>query len=271
MKFQNAPIYRFLLSTLLTVLIGCGTLPNGRGWGQDATLTPGWKRLGEAAMSAALSPETWGPAVAGLLLQVDHMDERLSDWASDNTPLFGSQEDADQWGSYLRDGAGAAYFFTLFATPSGDDIKDWSICKLQGLGVGAAAWGLTAGTTDVLKGETNRTRPDGSDDRSFPSGHASTAGALTTLARRNIQSLSLSPGGETAINVGLVGIAAGTGWARVEAGEHFPSDVLVGYALGHFFSAFVHDAFMGLDRQKGFFFTVEPSKRGAVIGLHWSY
>jgi hypothetical protein len=29
-------------------------------------------------------------------------------------------------------------------------------------------------------------------------------------------------------------LAAITGWARVEAGMHFPSDVLAGWALGHF-------------------------------------
>jgi len=250
-------------------LIGCGTLPNGGGWGRDATLTPGWNKLGNAAWNAAFSFETYAPALTALFLQVDHMDQRLSDWASDKTPLFASQDDADRWSSYLRNSAAAAYFVTSFATPSGEDPKEWSISKIKGISVGMTALGLTVGATDLLKEGTGRTRPDASDDRSLPSGHASAGGALTTLARRNVRTLSLSPTAETIANFGLVGIAAGTAWARVEAGEHYPSDVLVGYALGHFFSAFVEDAFLGLDRKEGPFFIVAPSKNGIVLTLNW--
>ena len=35
--------------------------------------------------------------------------------------------------------------------------------------------------------------------------------------------------------------------ARVEAEKHYPIDVLVGAALGHFLSAVIHDSMMGLD------------------------
>ena len=68
-----------------------------------------------------------------------------------------------------------------------------------------------------------------------------------------------------------MGIAAGTAWARIEAGEHYPSDVLVGYALGHFFSAFIQDAFLGLDTKEGPFITVTPSKKGIALGLYGTY
>jgi hypothetical protein len=266
----------FLIVTLafvlaLTMLNGCGTLPNSRGWGQDATLTPGWKRVGAAALNAALSPETWAPIAGALALQIDGMDGRLSDWASKETPVFGSRKDADRWGSYLRDASGAAYVVTALATPSGDDAGDWSVSKMKGLAVGAGAWGATVGSTTILKSSTGRTRPDGSDDRSLPSGHASTAGSFTTLARRNVDSLSWSSPGEISANVGLVGLAAGTAWSRVEAKEHYPSDVLVGYALGHFFSAFIQDAFLGLDMKAGPFFTLGPSKDGVMLGLHWAF
>ena len=42
-------------------------------------------------------------------------------------------------------------------------------------------------------------------------------------------------------------IAAGTAWARVEGGVHYPSDVLFGAALGNFVAVFVHDAFLPAD------------------------
>jgi len=255
----------------LAMLNGCGTLPNGRGWGQDATFTPGWNRVGKAAVKAALSYETWVPLAGALVLQIDDLDERLSDWATDETPVFGNREDADRWSSYLRDASAAAYLATALATPSGDEPGEWAVSKAKGLAVGLAAWGATAGSTTVLKKTTDRTRPNGEDDRSLPSGHASTAGSFTTLARRNVNSLSWSSWGKTSANVGLLGLAAGTAWARVESEEHYPSDVLVGYALGHFFSSFIQDAFLGLDMKSGPFFSVEPSRNGVMVGVHWAF
>jgi len=49
------------------------------------------------------------------------------------------------------------------------------------------------------------------------------------------------------MEIGFGVIAAGTAWARVEGGVHYPSDVLAGMALGHFVAAFINDAFMGLN------------------------
>jgi membrane-associated phospholipid phosphatase len=231
-------------------LAGCGTLPSGRGWGQDATLFPGWQRLGKAARHAAFSPETWAPATAALVLQIDDWDEDISEWAVDNTPIFGSPEDAEDASDYLRDATGVIYFLAALATPSGEEPKAWSVAKLKGLTVGVTAVLLTDGTTELLKNATDRKRPDGSDDESFPSGHTSSASAFTTLANRNLQSLSLSKTNRTLLRIGFTTLAAGTGWARVEAGRHYLSDVLVGYALGHFISSFFNDAFLAWSRMR---------------------
>jgi hypothetical protein len=43
------------------------------------------------------------------------------------------------------------------------------------------------------------------------------------------------------------GFGYATAWARIEAGAHYPTDVLAGAALGNFVSLFVHDAFLGGD------------------------
>jgi hypothetical protein len=37
----------------------------------------------------------------------------------------------------------------------------------------------------------------------------------------------------------------------MEEGRHYPSDVLVGYALGHFLSSSFNDAFLGLKQNEG--------------------
>jgi membrane-associated phospholipid phosphatase len=262
-----------LLAVLLGtgLLAGCGTLPNGHGWGQDATLFPGWQRFGKAARDAAFSPETWAPAAAALVLQIDDWDKEISEWAVDNTPIFGSPEDAEDASDYLRDATGVTYFLTALATPSGEDPKSWSVAKLKGLTVGVTAVLLTDGTTELLKEATDRTRPDRSDDESLPSGHTSSASAFATLANCNLQSLPLSNTNRTLLRIGFTSLAAATGWARVEAGRHFPSDVLAGYALGHFISAFFNDAFLGLDQNDGPQISIEPSKDRIILGIRFAY
>jgi membrane-associated phospholipid phosphatase len=73
------------------------------------------------------------------------------------------------------------------------------------------------------------------------------------------------------LQIGNLLLATGVGWSRVEAGKHFPSDVLAGAALGHFLSAFIHDAFMGLPRDNRLSFDVLPSKHGVIIGLSFAF
>jgi len=67
------------------------------------------------------------------------------------------------------------------------------------------------------------------------------------------------------IDAGLTALTLGTGWARVEAGFHYPSDVLVGMALGDFNGAFFNDAFMGLPQPTRLAFAVEPVHAGALL------
>jgi len=255
----------------LMILQGCGTLSNGQKWGQNATLTPGWDRVKTSAVNAALSPETWGPVAGALALQVGHMDRRISNWASDKNPVFGSQDNAGKWSDYLRDASGAVYFVTVLATPSGDDTSDWLTSKAKGLAIGLAASEITGGGTSLLKKVAGRTRPDGSNDASFPSGHASGSAVFTTLSRRNLEFIPISQGSRLAADIGIAGLSVGTAWARVEAKKHYPSDVLIGYSLGHFVSAFINDAFLGVDNKRAPLITMEPSRKGLYLGLNWTF
>jgi len=272
-SYNKSSISIILFLSLSSLLIGqgCGTLSNSQKWGQDVTLAPGWDRIKESAVNAALSPETWGPVVGAMVLQIDDMDKRISDWASVNNPVFGSQQNAGNWSNYLDNTSGAIYFTTVMATPSGDDTSNWMAAKAKGLAIGVAASEITGGSTALLKRSTKRTRPNGANTKSLPSGHASGTAVFTTLARRNLDSIDLSPESRLFADIGIIGIAAGTCWARVEAKAHYPSDVLAGYALGHFFSAFINDAFLGLDNKKVPQLTMEPSRKGVWIGLNWAF
>lgn len=263
---------RFFLLIAIPVLVSaCSTLPNGRGWGEDVTISPGWERFSQAVKKAALEPETWIPVAGAAILQIDDMDHRLSDWASDHTPLFGSQKDAKDASDLLLNLSEVSYVVTALATPGGKDKTKWAYSKAKGLAVGGASLLVTQHITDLTKDLTERTRPDNSSDRSFPSAHSSNASAAVTLATRNLDSLELTPRTKTLIHMGFKTLAVGTAWARVEGKRHYPSDVLVGYALGHFMSAVFNDTLMGLDHKDNMMLSIEPSRKGLALGLHWFF
>lgn len=81
----------------------------------------------------------------------------------------------------------------------------------------------TYGITAALKYSTGRTRPDGSDGLSFPSAHS--AGASCAAA------VIWTQYGRSA-GIPAAAVALYTCLSRVNMGKHFPSDVVMGAAIG---------------------------------------
>ena len=134
------PKLRTSVLLLLTIIAsGCSTLPNGRLWGGDATLTPGWERVRESALNAGRDPWVWAPLMGSALIQIDDWDNRVSDWAREHTPVFGSTHSAEDWSDHLRDASMLAHYATVAATPSGDDPSEWIMSKARGTLVSMAA------------------------------------------------------------------------------------------------------------------------------------
>jgi membrane-associated phospholipid phosphatase len=246
-------------------------MANNRGWGQDATLAPGWERVGQAAWNAAASPITWGPAAAAFAFQTGRADRNLQKWAAEKTPVFGSRERADRMSYDLRDAAGVIWVASGMATPGGDRAGDWTVNKVRGLGMQTGAGIVTRGAVGALKSGTDRTRPNGVDQDGFPSAHATGSALYSTFASRNLETMRLPGMATAASDVSLGVLTAATAWARVEANQHFPSDVLAGIALGHFFGAFVSDAFMGLDEPGKGVVLFEPLREGAAVMVRFGF
>lgn len=239
---------------LLVVSLGaCATSPEGSYWGADATVAPGWDRIGHAALTAAKDPFTWIPAVGAAALQIGHLDDKIADWANQKTPVFGSRKTASDVSDWARATSVVLYVGTGLGAPAPSD--DWVLTKAKGFAVGAAAIATTAGLTEATKEITRRDRPTGQNKDSFPSGHVSSATVSARLTYETIRHYDLSPGARIATDVGLVGLTLTTGWARVEAGEHRPADVLAGAALGNFIAVLATEAFL-------------RPRFGASVGLH---
>ena len=115
------------------------------------------------------------------------------------------------------------------STIGGGALGLWSVGVpvLTGDGKGALQAGLSVGAAYAvstgLKEIFPETRPDGSDTRSFPSGHTAAAfGAATSIWERR-------GAGE---GIPAVALAAFVGVARVKADKHHWYDVVAGAAVG---------------------------------------
>lgn len=261
-----------LVPTICAVLCAsCGTTRSGARWGDGATLRPGGDRILRAARDAALDPWTWVPAAGGLAFAVGSWDDEVSEWARREKPVFGDQDGALDAADDLRTVARYAWIASMIATPGGDEAGPWARSKAGGVAVEWAATFATKSVTSGLKSIIDRTPPDGSDREGFPSGHVTDAFASAALARRNLESIEMHPAVRGSLHVGLAGVAAGTAWARVEAGHHRPSDVLGSAAIGNFVARFVHDAFLGLPDGVQLTGSFDPGGESWSLGLAFSF
>jgi membrane-associated phospholipid phosphatase len=252
------------LALLLLVLTGCAG-PRESYWGADATATPGWNRVGRAALTAATDPLTWAPAALAAGVQIGGADDDIAEWANEETPLFGSRATADDASDWLRVGSYAAYGAAGLLAPAPED--EWLATKAKGFAVGGGAILATWGATEGLKAASGRERPLGSADDSFPSNHASVTSVSARLTSETLRYYELPPAARVGSDVGLAGLALATGWARVEAGKHHPADVLAGMALGNFLAVFASEAFLAPATAERLQLGVTPHGDGMLLQL----
>jgi membrane-associated phospholipid phosphatase len=80
------------------------------------------------------------------------------------------------------------------------------------------------GYTELLKVTVRRVRPDGSNNKSFPSGHASATFTLAVIAQEHYGWKLGAP---------MYAFAGFVGYSRLEKNVHWLSDVLAGATLGY--------------------------------------
>lgn len=90
----------------------------------------------------------------------------------------------------------------------------------------AMALAISVGTTQLLKHTINETRPDQTDNHSFPSGHTSFAFVSAAILSREYGHLS------PWVTVGSYGAATATQLLRVAHNRHWLNDLYVGAGIG---------------------------------------
>jgi membrane-associated phospholipid phosphatase len=251
---------------MASLLGACSSMPNGRDWGEDVTLRPGWSRLGHAALEAVKQPSFWAPLTAAGITQIDGWDRRISNWARRNTPVFGSEANAARWSDYLRSASVVGGWASIAVAPSGPEAGSWLLDKVKGSAVDVLAAEVAIESTSGLKRLSKRERPNGHDDQSMPSDHSATSAVYDQLAVDNLQLSGFDPRAQLGADIVLYGLTAATGWARIEAGAHFPSDTLVGASIGNFVADFFTAGFLSDPAANRWH--LQPVSGGAA--LQWS-
>lgn len=115
--------------------------------------------------------------------------------------------------------AAAVYGLNLAGVKGKNNMLDRSVVFMVSLTLA----GLSC---NILKSATNVWRPDGSDDRSFPSSHTALAFVSATFLHEEYKDKSVW------YSVAGYSVATATGVLRMMNNDHWMSDVLVGAGLG---------------------------------------
>ena len=240
---------------------------NGRSWGEDVNLLPGWEKIQKAAVNAVTAPETWVPLSSAFIIHVTNNDYKIANWATHKNPIFGSQNNADRFTDYFLYVSRMAYYSTLILTPGGDNFDHWMFSKIKGAAIGLASTQINEKSVSFIKREGVRVRPDRTDYLSFPSGHVSKVAVHNMLTLRNLENSNFCDCTRTGLHVGISTLTLATAWSRIEANRHYPTDVLLGAAIGNFIGTFIHDAFIGIEHNHDIDFNVSSMENSLTMNL----
>ena len=148
---------------------------------------------------------------------------------------------------YIGDGLAVIIPVTAYGSTFYMDDFDGQVQFYKSIGTSTA-------TTFALKYTIKRERPDGSNDRSFPSAH-------TMFAFQGATFIHQRYGLEYAI-AAYFG-ASFVGYSRIQADKHYLGDVLAGAAIGAISSWFFTDRYKEL--------SVQPLAKNGTYGITVTY
>jgi membrane-associated phospholipid phosphatase len=215
-------------------------------------------------VNALRSPVTWGPAAGAAVIAAGGWDRKISDWAVENTPVFGSVDNAKKRSDDLRALSNFGMLGTAVAVPGGAHPW-WS--RIKRLLVEEAGAIAASSVTGLMKQSISRERPDESDNHSMPSGHSTRAFAYAAMSNRNLDAMEMSDPATITLKALFDTLAAGTAWARVEGERHYPTDVLVGASVGNFMALFIHDAFLGKEEKVSMGIQIDQGERSIQVRI----
>ncbi|MAT89436.1 MAG: phosphoesterase PA-phosphatase [Flavobacteriaceae bacterium] len=196
-----------------------------------------------------------GASAGGLLLIQNKDDIDPEEFARIENDLDGAIDDInfiDRWAagnhdedaSKISDIPFALSFAAPFAMLFDDEINDhtgqYIGLYVESLATTAAIYTITAGLVDRSRpyvyddsGVTGRDRRmSNNGQRSFYSGHVAATATATFFMAKAYSDFNPDANGKFWVWTGAAVLPASVGYFRIQAGQHFLTDVILGYALG---------------------------------------
>ena len=218
---------------LLVSLLGACSVNPALSWRKEAS------RLTLVALDAVKHPLTWGPIAGASALAATGWDERISDWAVNETPLFGGTEKAADASDRLLNAATVSMLSSGVLLPNQGRYDTFPGRRVA---ANLLAFGASNGIVEQLKPIVGRERPNSLGNTSFPSGHAVAAMTSAILIEKNLEDGRIPLPERIVGSVAAYGVAAATSWARIEGEKHYPVDVLASTAIANFVARFFYAA-----------------------------
>lgn len=238
-------------------------IPEGAMTAEDTMNMKGKAKFLDRVSSSRLFKSTYigVPLIVGGLIE-KHQDTKFRKLRNDFFPTF--HRSLDNYTQY----APAAVLVGLKAAGI-PGRSSWGRMILSD----AISAALMASTVQVLKSTTHVVRPDGSNNRSFPSGHTATAFMTATMLSKEYGHLS------PWVGVGAYTCATATGLMRMANNKHWLSDVMVGAGIGIISTEmgyWLADAICGRrgllrEESSSARFVTTPSERPSFLGLYMGF
>jgi len=208
--------------------------------GRDSyrVFTNSLKQISFSAKRAIIDPYTIGALALATGIYLADKDYQISNWATTHYPVFGSEHNAQTTTDLLQYSSLAIFGLTSLIKNNSDGNSAISF-PIVNVSHDISAIFLTVFTTEILKNNVGRLRPNHGDTRSFPSGHTSFATINANLSSYQLNDIEMKSSTRILCNVALAAMVTATAWGRIEGKKHYPTDVLAGAALGNFFGNFI--------------------------------
>lgn len=248
-------LFHFFLICSLSLFTSCGLLNKKGKWGKDALYPIRSERILKSFRKNISSAHVWVPMAGAGIISLGDYEKKVTNWVAEESHIYPDHKTADKWSDNFNDILKFQTYASTIMTPSLNEKGEWGdylLSKARGAGVVLSSSSLSRYSHDRISEALPRERPNKSDRRSFPSSHTTKASAYNMINIKNYESIDMND----YFRIGLITfnttMATGTAWARVEGHRHYPTDVLIGYALGSFMSGFIYDSLMNFDPMQSF-------------------
>ncbi|MDF3937145.1 phosphatase PAP2 family protein [Pseudomonas citronellolis] len=223
-----------------------------------------WSRVGDSAQRAVVDPGTWAPVAGAAVIAAGNWDHKWQKSAANHEWFFGG--DANQAADRMLNISTAVSVATaLVASPKGlDNEETWS-WRGRNLALLTVDRYAVTGLVEEWKEISGRDRPDGIPDDSFPSKHTAVTATHNQFTRRNLDYIDMDPTLRFTAKAGLYTVDGLTALSRVEGSKHYPTDTLVGMAVGNFVANFTYNLFLEGSPESAYTFGVMPEDGGMSL------